>query len=172
MQLNRNALSRSRSPASGCGSRPTRCSTSNTSAPAVARNSSSSCSGAPRATEARRLPVFAQRQCLPDPDHMDPDLYSSLANRASDLVEAGEHQRAIDILEKLVESDLPDFDKAVMQLNIATVLDKMGDHEGALASYATALDFEGRTDGYFVAQQYAAYLAHLGRYADSIMVYQ
>ena len=103
---------------------------------------------------------------------MDPNLYSSLANRASDLVEAGEHQRAIDILEKLVESDLPDFDKAVMQLNIATVRDKMGDHEGALASYATALDFEGRTDGYFVAQQYAAYLAQLGRYADSITVYQ
>lgn len=103
---------------------------------------------------------------------MDPNLYSSLANRVSDLVEAGEHQRAIDILEKLVESDLPDFDKAVMQLNIATVQGKMGDHEGALASYATALDFEGRTDGYFVAQQYAAYLAQLGRYADSITVYQ
>ena len=103
---------------------------------------------------------------------MDPALYASLAKRASDLVEAGEHRQAIAVLEQLVESDLPDFDKAVMQLNIATVRDKMGDHGGALASYATALDFEARTDAYFVAQQYAAYLAQLGRYADSITVYQ
>lgn len=46
-----------------------------------------------------------------------------------------------------------------MSLNIATVRDKMGDHEGALASYTTALEWEGRTGSYFVAQQHAAYLA-------------
>lgn len=76
---------------------------------------------------------------------MDRALYASLANRASDLVEAGEHRQAIEVLDQLVQSDLPDFDKAVMSLNIATVRDKMGDHEGALASYARALEYEGRT---------------------------
>jgi tetratricopeptide (TPR) repeat protein len=103
---------------------------------------------------------------------MDRTLYASLANRASDLVEAGEHQQAIDVLAQLVESELPDFDKAVMWLNIATVQDKMGNPEGALASYASALEWEGRTSSYFVAQQHAAYLAHLGKYDDGISVYQ
>lgn len=103
---------------------------------------------------------------------MDRTLYTSLANRASDLVEAGEHQQAIDVLEQLVESDLPDFDKAMMSLNIATVRDKMDDPEGALASYASALEYERRTDSYFVAQQRAAYLAKLGRYAEGVSAYQ
>lgn len=102
---------------------------------------------------------------------MDHALYASLANRASDLVEAGQHQQAIDILGQLVQSDLPDFDKAVMSLNIATVRDKMGDHEAALASYADALAYEGRTSSYFVAQQHAAYLSGLGRYEESISAY-
>ena len=39
---------------------------------------------------------------------MDRNLYPSLANRASDLVDAGEHQQAIDVLEQFVDSDLPD----------------------------------------------------------------
>ena len=103
---------------------------------------------------------------------MDHTLYASLANRASDLVEAGEHQQAIEILEQLVDSDLPDFDKAVMSLNIATVRDKMGDHDAALASYADALAYEGMTDSYFVAQQHAAYLSGLGRFEESITAYQ
>ncbi|HEX7768896.1 MAG TPA: hypothetical protein VF422_02590 [Dokdonella sp.] len=103
---------------------------------------------------------------------MDHALYASLARRASDFVDAGEHQQALEILAQLVESDLPDFDKAVMSLNIATVRDKMGDHEAALASYADALEYERRTDSYFVAQQYAAYLAKLGRYDEGVSVYQ
>ena len=103
---------------------------------------------------------------------MDRALYASLANRASDLVEAGEHRQAIEVLEQLVQSDLPDFDKAMMSLNIATVRDKMGDHAGALASYARALEYEGRTGSYFVAQQHAAYLSGLGRYEESISAYQ
>ena len=103
---------------------------------------------------------------------MDHALYASLANRASDLVEAGEYQQAIDILAQLVDSDLPDFDKAVMSLNIATVRDKMDDPDGALADYAIALEYERRTDSYFVAQQHAAYLAKLGRYDEGIAVYR
>lgn len=103
---------------------------------------------------------------------MDRTLYASLANRASDLVEAGEHQQAIDVLAQLVDSDLPDFDKAMMSLNIATVRDKMDDPEGALADYAIALEYERRTDSYFVAQQHAAYLAKLGRYDEGIAVYR
>lgn len=103
---------------------------------------------------------------------MDRTLYASLAVRASDLVDAGEHRQAIDVLQQLVDSDLPDFDKAMMSLNIAVVHDKMGNTPEALAAYDRALDFERGTDGYFVAQQHAAYLSQIGRYDDSIAAYQ
>jgi tetratricopeptide (TPR) repeat protein len=103
---------------------------------------------------------------------MDRSLYASLAHRASDLVEAGEHRQAIDVLQQLVDSELPDFDRAMMWLNIATVHDKMGNAPDALAAYDRALDLERGTDGYFIAQQHAAYLSQLGRYEDSIAAYR
>lgn len=103
---------------------------------------------------------------------MDRNLYASLARRASDLVDAGEHQQAIEVLEQLVTSGLPDFDKAMMWVNIATVQDKMGDRTASLASYETALQCERRTTSYFVAQQHAAYLSQLGMYERSISAYQ
>jgi tetratricopeptide (TPR) repeat protein len=103
---------------------------------------------------------------------MDRSLYLSLSHRASDLVDAGKHAQAIEVLRQLVDSDLPDFDKGVMCMNIATVHDKMGNRQAALQSYAEALDHECKTTSYFIAQQYAAYLSQLGLYADSIGVYQ
>ena len=103
---------------------------------------------------------------------MDRKLYVELANRASDLVEAGEHKNAIELLEQLIDSDLPDFDKGVTWVNIATVQDKMGNHTEALTSYANALECESRTDSYFIAQQHASYLSQLGRYEESMAAYQ
>ena len=103
---------------------------------------------------------------------MDRKLYVELANRASDLVEAGEHKNAIELLEQLIDSDLPDFDKGVTWVNIATVQDKMGNHTEALRSYANALECESRTDSYFIAQQHASYLSQLGRYEESMAAYQ
>ena len=52
---------------------------------------------------------------------MDRQLYTSLATRASDLVVAGERHQAIEILEQLVASDLPAFDRAIMCMNIAII---------------------------------------------------
>ena len=103
---------------------------------------------------------------------MDRKLYVELANRASDLVEAGEHKNAMELLEQLIDSDLPDFDKGVTWVNIATVQDKMGNHTEALTSYANALECESRTDSYFIAQQHASYLSQLGRYEESMAAYQ
>ncbi len=103
---------------------------------------------------------------------MDRNLYRSLAQRASDHVDAGEHENALDVLQVLVDSDLPDFDKAMMWLNIATVLDRMGRRDEALATYPHAIECESRTDSYFATQQHAVYLSQLGRYEDSIAVYE
>jgi tetratricopeptide (TPR) repeat protein len=103
---------------------------------------------------------------------MDRTLYASLARRASDLVDAGEHRQAIDVLQQLVDSDLPDFDKSMMWLNIGTVHHKLGSIDEALAAHDRALDYERLAGGYFVAQQHAAFLSQIGRYEDSIREYQ
>lgn len=102
---------------------------------------------------------------------MDKQLYASLANRASDLVVAGDRLQAIEVLEELVASDLPDFDRAMMCMNIAIVHDQMGNRDQALETYARAVDLERSTDGYFVAQSRAAYYSQLGLYGESSRSY-
>ena len=104
-------------------------------------------------------------------DHVDKQLYASLANRASDLVVAGEHLNAIDVLEELVRSDLSAFDRAMMCMNIAIIHDQMGDPDKALETYSRAVDLEQATGSYFVAQSRAAYYSELGMYDESTRSY-
>ena len=103
--------------------------------------------------------------------HVDKKLYESLANRASDLVVAGEHFNAIDVLEELVRSDLLAFDRAMMCMNIAIIHDQMGDPDKALQTYSRAVDLEQATESYFVAQSRAAYYSELGMYDESTRSY-
>lgn len=102
---------------------------------------------------------------------MDKQLYENLASRASDLVVAGKRDEAIRILEELVHSDLPLFDRAIMCMNIAVVNDQMGDSAKALENYARAVDMERETESYFIAQSRAAYYSKLGLYDESIRCY-
>ena len=102
---------------------------------------------------------------------MDRQLYSALASRASDLVDAGDRPAAIELLEQLVHSDLPDFDRAMMCMNIAIVQDQMGDTGKALETYASAVDLERKTESYFIAENRAAYCAKLGLYDESSRLY-
>ena len=102
---------------------------------------------------------------------MDQQLYAALAGRASDLVVAGEHLKAIEILEELVASDLPALDRAYMCMNIAIVHDQRGDAVGALETYASAVDLERPTGSYFVAQARAAYYSKLGMYDEACRSY-
>lgn len=102
---------------------------------------------------------------------MDEQLYAALASRASALVEAGDRPAAIDILEQLVASDLPDFDRAMMCMNIAIVQDQLGDTGKALETYAAAVDLERQTESCFIAESRAAYCAKLGLYDESSRYY-
>ena len=54
---------------------------------------------------------------------MERDLYVSLAKQASDLVDQGEYAKAIEIFERIAGSDLPDFDRGITWVNLATVED-------------------------------------------------
>lgn len=102
---------------------------------------------------------------------MDEKLYSELARRASALVEAGDRPAAIEILEQLVASDLPEFDRAMMCMNIAIVQDQLGETGKALETYAAAVDLERRTESSFIAESRAAYCAKLGLYDASSRYY-
>ncbi|MEO7326636.1 MAG: hypothetical protein ABIW82_17580, partial [Dokdonella sp.] len=84
---------------------------------------------------------------------------------------AGERLKAIDILEELVRSDLPDFDRAIMCMNIAVVYDQLDNREKALETYTRAVDLEKATESYFVALSRAAYCSKLGMYGESIRLY-
>jgi tetratricopeptide (TPR) repeat protein len=103
---------------------------------------------------------------------MDRQLYTSLAQRASDLVTAGEYAQALALLEEIIAGDLPDYDKAMMCLNTAVVYDKWGKPDDALTSYARAMDYERSTGSCFVAQHRAAYFSQLGRYDESLRCYE
>ena len=102
---------------------------------------------------------------------MDPQLYASLAGRASDLVVAGQRLEAIELLEELVRSDLPDSDRAMMCMNIAIVQDQLGETAKALDTYARAVGVEEKTGAYFIASSRAAYYSRLGMYDESIRSY-
>ena len=103
---------------------------------------------------------------------MDRQLYTSLAHRASELVTAGDYAQALAVLEEIIASDLPDYDKAMMCLNTAVVYDKWGKPGDALTSYARAMDYERSTGSCFVAQHRAAYFSQLGRYDESMRCYE
>lgn len=103
---------------------------------------------------------------------MDRTLYQTLSRRAADLVEAGDRQQAIVILEELVQSDLPALDQAIMCMNIAIIQDQLGNSKLALQTYARAVDIERTTESCFVEQSKAAYLARIGNYTESIQAYE
>ena len=103
---------------------------------------------------------------------MDHGEYVSHAERASDLVELGRRAEAIEILERLVEADLPPFDKAMMCLNIAIINDQLNQPEEALVHLERGLDYEKLTNKTFVALQHADYLARMGRIEESIHAFE
>lgn len=103
---------------------------------------------------------------------MDRNLYVALTSRAAALLDAGQYPEALDIFEELVASDLSDFDKTMMCINLAVVHDKMGQHDQALTSYGRALSYERPSGAYFAEQHRAAYFSQIGMYAESIDCYR
>ncbi len=100
------------------------------------------------------------------------DQYQLSAQQASNLVEQKEYEKAIAVLQSLVESDLPAIDRSVMALNIATVCDQMGHAEHALAWYDHGIALESPLMRCFVAMTKAGYLAGKGRREDATVLYE
>jgi tetratricopeptide (TPR) repeat protein len=103
---------------------------------------------------------------------MDYQKYVQAAGRASQLVERGEYEGAVAILEGLLASDISEVDKAMMCLNMALVCDKLGHVEQALAWYDEGVYYERGHGRHYVTESKAAYLAEKGRYRESLAHYR
>ena len=103
---------------------------------------------------------------------MDFQQYFDSAKRASDLVEQGDHAQALTILQSLIESDLPDLDKAMMAMNIAIISEKLGRESDALAWYDYGIGLETPLMRFAVAEAKAAYLISKNRRPEALAIYQ
>jgi len=102
---------------------------------------------------------------------MDYNDYLQASRKAAHLVEAGDYPGAISVLQALVASDISDFDKAMMCVNLAIVHEKMGQEQAALDWYDKGIAYEEPSRRYTIAEMKAAYLAEKGRNQESLDLY-
>lgn len=98
--------------------------------------------------------------------------YVDRAMAASKCADAGDFEKALDIFEALVRSDISDLDKAMMSMNVAIVCDRAGHTDDAWAWYDHGMKLEERYCRFGVAEQKAAQLANRNRPSESLALYQ
>lgn len=103
---------------------------------------------------------------------MEYDHYVARAHQAAQLAEQEQYAEALTQFQALTTSDISDIDKAMTYNNIAFVLEKLGKEQEALASYDKGISYERMHSRFFVTEQKAAYLARLGRYQESLRLYE
>ena len=103
---------------------------------------------------------------------MEYQQYYDMGQRVAQLVDAGDHAGALEVLRLLLESDISDLDKAQACMNAAVVYEKTGQVEQALASYDRAMDYEYPHSRFGAADRKAAYLVELGREAEALALYE
>jgi tetratricopeptide (TPR) repeat protein len=97
--------------------------------------------------------------------------YSQRVHDAADLVDRGECEDAIQILQEVLALDISAMDKAIMCLNIAIAFDKLGRTDDALAWYEKGADYENEAGTWHVSEHRAAYLAEKERWHESVLSY-
>ena len=100
------------------------------------------------------------------------DEYVQRAERASGLVDAGDHEGAITAFKDLIAADISDIDKAMMCCNLAVVYERMGRDGDALVWYGAGIDYETRHGRYYVAEQRASFYARQGKHRESLNEYR
>ena len=103
---------------------------------------------------------------------MDYEEYVNQAHQAAQLVEDGEHERALSIFRLLLSSDISDLDKAMMCHNIGVVQEKIGNEREALTSYEQGMSYERLHGRSFLAEQRAGFLYRTGKLAESLRAYE
>lgn len=100
-------------------------------------------------------------------EHFDQSLH--LAAR---LVERGDYEDALIVMRPWADTDIPDFNKSIVCINLAVVSEHLGREADALAWYDRGIGYELSLGRSFVAERKAAYLAEKGRTTESLMLYE
>lgn len=103
---------------------------------------------------------------------MDYDRYVALTQEAARLDEAGDAGGALAIFQSLIESDLADYDRALMCYNAALMLEKLGRDVEAIAAYDRGIGLETPLCRFLVAEHKAALLHRLGRNSEALSLYR
>jgi hypothetical protein len=88
------------------------------------------------------------------------------------LVERGDYDDALLVLWPWVETGLPPFQKMITCVNTAAVYALKQQPEDALAWYDQGIEIERPLGIFFAAERKAAFLAELGRNAESLAIYE
>lgn len=104
---------------------------------------------------------------------MDYDEYTKTAQRVAELVDKEKnYPAAVELLQGLIDSDLPDVDRAMMSMNMAMVCDLMGHEDHALQWYDHAIALERPYHRFSAATHKAAYHFRKGRPAEARAIYE
>jgi tetratricopeptide (TPR) repeat protein len=93
-------------------------------------------------------------------------------HKAKYCVEKERHAEALAALTGLVEGDISDLDKANACLSAATISEKLGQTDKALAWYDRGIKYEYTHHRFNVAEHKAWYLSSKGRNKESVRLYE
>jgi tetratricopeptide (TPR) repeat protein len=103
---------------------------------------------------------------------MDYARYCDLAEQADKHATAGSIDKAISVFTELVNSDISELDKSLMSVNIATLHERAGRVEDALANFDHAIAYERRHHRHTAAEYKAAFLSRIGRSRECLKLYE
>lgn len=98
--------------------------------------------------------------------------YEARARKVAVLVDEAQYQEALKLLQTLIDSDISDLDKSMMSVNMAVVHDKMQQHAKALEWYDRGIGYEMVYLRFFVLESKANYLYQIGRFKESLEIYE
>jgi len=98
--------------------------------------------------------------------------YVNITQRISQAVDDKKYEMALQLLDSLIQSDLPDIDKSFMSVNCGVVWDKLGNTHEALRWYDRAIQYEKPHHRFFARQEKAAYLLRINRKDEALDTYR
>lgn len=98
--------------------------------------------------------------------------YADRMKQGAEASEAGRRDRAIEIFEALLTTDISPIDKSVVCVNLATISDQLGQPDRALGYYGRGVAYEEALCRTFAAEARAAYLHAIGRRRESLHAYE
>jgi len=92
--------------------------------------------------------------------------------KATQSLQSGRLQEAVDQLYLLFLSDVSDIDKVAICTYLASAYDRMGNTEEVISWYNKGIDIEQNYSRFEVSERKAEYLSQIGRSKDAVPIYE